>query len=151
MTYKQQSKVNPQLDELHHKQIDAVNGYIDRLSGTVISIETIRHGQPRPYADSEYEAIIFCHRPNMWTTNGPCPTRITEEEARWLAKRFVLDWDDSNKTGWGPQLQFIRPEKDPCGLDVKDEAERVLAKHMSAGESVKSCCWRVRIVEPYSD
>ena len=137
MKYKFNSKVNPEVAVKSEKDIDSINTYMDNLRGTVITIKTIRHGQARAYADSIYEAIIYCYQPNVLTTNAPLPRYITKEEAKVLARLFVHDWSDTPKFG-EPSLGFLGPEQDPCGLAVSMPLD-------------KSSCWRVIVTRPYLD
>ncbi len=144
MKYQHQEKVLPQLADKSKRDIDAVNAYIDSMRGVVISIERIRSGQPRPYADSVRESLIFLHQPNSFTTNAPMVRSITEEEARVLAKIFVGSWVEDRKHGLESRLDFIRPEKNPCGLEEYSNAG-------GEGKPIRSSCWRVQITEPYCD
>jgi hypothetical protein len=142
MKYIDQPKVRPDLREESKRHIDACNKLVDEMHGTIIVIECISHGQPRPYADSVYESRILCFRPNVWTTNGPAGSYIDEILARHLARTFVRDWGEHEKPYLGGYLEFIRPEvKDPIGFERPFERD---------GKMV-SCCWRVRVREPFTD
>lgn len=135
--------VNPELLEKSRQQIEATNKFVSELKGTCVAIQTIRHGQPRPYADHTYEALIVCIQPNSKTTNAPHPRVIDIEEAKTLARLFVHPFIEKTNDGekWAhPQLQFIRPEPNPCGLDDGEY-------HRNQG---RSSCWRVLITAAYT-
>jgi hypothetical protein len=139
VTYKHVPEVRPDLALQSKKDIDNVNKYMDGLYGTVISIETISAGQGSRYADSVYEARIFCHQPNVLTTGAPLLRCIDEATARQLAKAFVRWWPDIPEF-LSSYLEYIKPETNPCGL-----AEYKLR------EDGRSSCWHVKIVQPYCD
>lgn len=94
-----------------------------------ITVEHIRSGQPRPYADSVYEAII--------TIEGGIPSSQKGYDLRWrgqestikeIAKMFVRNFADT-------------PTPFQTGLT---EIEMI--------EETDFCRrWRVVIVEPYTD
>lgn len=137
------SNVYPELLEQSRKEIDATNKFVSELKGTCVAIHTIQHGQPRAYADHVYESLIVCFQPNSKTTNAPLPRVIDIEEAKMLAKLFVHNFIEksSNPNDWAtPQLKFIRPEANPCGLVDGDY-------HAKQG---KSSCWRVLITAAYT-
>lgn len=141
MKYQHRPEVKPELAEQSRKDIEAVNAYMDTLKGTVISIQRIRGGQPRPYADSVDEALIFCFHPNIWTTNGPCPSYIGREDAARLARLFVGGWEDDPKF-LDSRLELLEPAPNPCGLKELGSMR---------DEKVRACCWRVIIRHPYCD
>lgn len=141
LKYTHRTEVRHDIAEESKKNIAAVNDYIDNLRGVVISVQTIRAGQPRAYADSIYEALIFCHRPNVFTTGAPAMAFITEEEAKSLAKIFVHRFEDTPKF-LEPRLVSIKPEKNPCGLD---ESSTLF------NWEGRAPCWRVVINQPYCD
>jgi hypothetical protein len=130
--------VNKEILDKSEKDIGHVNAYVDGLKGTVITIERIRSGQSAPYADAIYESLIFCHQPNTLTTNSPIARVIDIDQAKAIAKIFVHAWDDEPKNWASPVLEFIRPEPNPCGLDLVER-------------NGFHCCWRVRIRLAYTD
>jgi len=139
VTYKHVPEVRPDIAIQSKKDIYSVNKYLEGMHGTVIAIEMIQTGQPSRYADSVYEARIFCHQPNVLTTSAPMLRCIDEATARQLAKAFVRWWSDD--PGFlGARLASIHPEPNPCGLTEY--------KLMEDG---RSSCWRVKIVQPYCD
>lgn len=142
MKHVQDTKVNPAIADQHNKAIDICNDFVDELKGTVIAVKTISAGQPRPYADAVYESQIFCFQPNVFTTNGPCARLIDEVQARQLARIFVRDWGEHEKPYLGGYLSFVRPEKDPAGFSDSYKPQ--------PGDTVRSSCWRVRVVLPYT-
>ena len=81
MKYIHRDEVKPELAARSKREIEALNSYLEDLHGIVVTIKRIRSGQPRPYADSVDEAVIFCFQPNMWTTNGPLVCSITRPQA----------------------------------------------------------------------
>ena len=141
MKYQHQEKVLPALAERSHKDIDAVNSYMDSLRGTVITIERIRSGQPRPYADSVGEYRIALHQPNVLTTNSPMIRLIDEESAKAIARVIVLDFPktDNPKDWWSTKLDYFRAEKNPWGLDEGSK------------EDGASACWHFQMTTPYTD
>lgn len=143
MKYIDNTKAAPDVRDKSKREIESVNKWIDDLRGVVIGIQHIHGGQPRPYADSIYESVIFLHQPNALTTGAPLTRSITEAEARALARIFVRGWSDDPQF-LQPYLEFIRPEPNPCGLEDYGATKR-------PGDPVRSCCWRVRVVEPYCD
>ena len=116
MKYAHQDKVLPELAERSKKDIEAANAYVDNLKGTIISIQRIRSGQPRPYADSIDEALIFCHQPNAMTTNAPLVRTITRKDAELLARMFVGQWTDEPKF-LESRLELLEAAPNPCGLE----------------------------------
>ena len=140
MKYLHQEKVLPAVAEESKREIEAVNAYVDGLKGTVITIQTIRHGQPRPYADSYYEALIACHNPNVMTTNSPGFRTLTKEDALALARIFVHEYtEDGGQYGMGARLVSCTPQPSPFGvMKFKPQEDRAYA-------------WRVLITQPYSD
>ena len=114
---------------------------MDDLHGTVITIKRIRSGQPRAYADSVDEAIIFCFQPNVLTTNAPLLRTITKPIAEYLARLFVSDWSPEPKF-LESRLNFLEPVPNPCGLE---EYKNRL------GEEVRASAWHVKITHPYCD
>ena len=140
MQFVKQEKVLASINEQSEKEINAVNGYIDRIKGTVVSVEVIRAGQPGPYQDSVYEALIFCHQPNCKTTNAPLTRVINVEQAKAIARIFLCDFSDTPESWSSPKLQFIRPEKNPCGLE----------ENTVHSEKGLHACWRVRVTMEYT-
>lgn len=137
------ANVYPHLMEQSRKEIEATNAFVSELKGTCVAIRTIQHGQPRPYADHAYEAMIVCFQPNSKTTNAPHSRVIDIEEAKTLARLFVHPFIEKTSDGekWAsPQLQFIRPEPNPCGLDDGEY-------HKKQG---RSSCWHVLITSAYT-
>lgn len=130
------ANVYPQLMEHSRKEIEATNTFVSNLKGTCVAIHTIRHGQPRPYADHAYEALIVCIQPNSKTTNAPLPRVIDIDAAKTLARLFVHPFiEKTSDEKWAsPQLQFIRPEPNPCGLDDGEYHKRTACRH--AGTSL---------------
>jgi hypothetical protein len=135
MKFINQPNVLPEINAQSEKDINAVNAYIDGLKGTVISVQSIRAGQAAPYQDTVYESLIFCHQPNVMTTNSPSIRIIDIEQAKAIARIFVCNFDDTPKDWASPKLQFIRPEANPCGLKELDA-------HKDQG---LYSCWRVRV------
>jgi hypothetical protein len=141
VTYLHQPKVNPEIAEKSKRDIDAINTYVDKLKGTVVTIQTIQHGQPRPYADSAYEAVIACHQPNAMTTNAPSFRTLTKDDALALARIFVHDFtEDGGPYGMSPRLIRCSPDKNPFGIVEK----------FKPGEG-RAYAWRVLITQPYCD
>lgn len=138
------SNINPEVLERSRKLIDATNAFISPMKGTCVAIQTIRHGQPRPYADHEYESLIVCFQPNSLTTNAPMPRVIDVEQAKTLAQLFVHPFIEktSDPEKWAhAQLQYIRPEPNPCGMEDGEYNKK----------NGRSSCWRVFIKSAYTD
>ena len=141
MTYSHRPEVNTGIAEKSKHDIDAINAYVDKLKGTVITVQTIQHGQPRPYADSAYEAVIACHQPNVMTTNAPSFRTLTRDEALALARIFVHDFsEDGGQHGMGARLVRCSPDKNPFGI----------TEEFKPGEG-RAYAWRVLITQPYCD
>ena len=140
MKYSHQPIVLPELAAESKRDIEAVNEYIDRLKGVVISVEHIRSGQQRAYGDSVYESLISCHIPNSLTTNAPNVRTITRAQAEQLARIFVRDWEDNPKF-LEARLVSLTPEPNPWGLK----------EYSTQLPEERSACWRVIVREPYND
>lgn len=140
MKFVRQPKVSAKLNEESEKNINSVNEYMDRLKGTVISVNVIHSGQTGPYQDSLYEAVIFCHLPNSLTTNAPLVRTISEEQAKTIARIFLCDFSDNPEDWASPRLVYVRPEKNPCGLEENSDYFR-MGYHS---------CWRVQIHRAYT-
>ena len=141
MKFIRQEKVLPELNAKSETEINAVNDYIDKLKGTVISVQQIRAGQAGPYQDTVYEALIFCHQPNLLTTNAPGVRVINIEQAKAIARIFVCNFADVPENWASPKLEFIRPEKNPCGLE---ESENLTKQGLHS-------CWRVKLTLAFTD
>lgn len=139
MKYKEVPQVLAKITEDHKKWIDSVNNYMDELRGTVISFQHVRSGQPRPYADSVYETIICAHQPNIYTTGAPGLRYISRTVARELARTFVRNFSDT-PAPYGAVLRELTPCPNPWGIPERGHDEEDL-----------SACWRVVIVEPFTD
>lgn len=143
MKYQHIPGVLPGLAAKAQEDIEKVNKYIDGLRGTIISIERIRSGQAKPYADSVDEALIFCHQPNVFSNNAPGMRTITRKQAETLARTFVSNWKDE-PVFLDSRLECLEPAPNPCGV--------VETKYQSrADEEVRSSCWRVVVRHPYND
>lgn len=160
MKYIHRAEVRQDLAESSEKIIKAINDYVDDLRGVIVTVKTIRSGQPRPYADTVYESLIFCYRPSVLTTGGPVNCPINRKQAEQLVRIFVSDWDDEPKF-LDPRLELLRPEPDPCGLD-KPYTLTKYGSHLLARKPVdpventpvddtSSNCWRVVVRWPYCD
>ncbi len=141
MKFIKQDRVLPEINDQSEVEINAVNNYIDKVKGTIISVETIRSGQSGPYQDTVYEALIFCHQPNVMTTNSPLVRLIDIEQAKAIARIFVCNFEDEPKTWASPTLNFICPEPNPCGL----------REHEVHAEKGLYPCWRVCVTMAYTD
>ncbi len=140
MKFMKQEQVLDSINEQSERDINAVNGYIDGIKGTVISVEVLRSGQAGPYQDSVYEALIFCHQPNCKTNNAPLPRVIDIEQAKSIARIFLHDFDDTPKDWASATLKFIRPEPNPCGLK----------EYKGYSENGLHSCWRVCVTMEYT-
>ena len=133
-------KVLPEIKEKAKRQIDALNEWIDALSGTMVCVKTIAAGQSRPYGPTVYESVIYCFQPNCTTVGAPLPRVIDEAQAKAIARIFVHSFDDEPKDWAAAKLQYIRPEADPC-----------LEPYKALAEQGMHSCWRVRITMEYTD
>lgn len=138
MKFNRPPHVLPEILSKSEEDINAVNGYVDSIKGTVVTIERIHSGQSGPYQDSIYESLIFCHQPNSLTTNAPTVRFIDIEQAKAIAKIFVHRFEEPPANWASPTLEFIRPEPNPCGMPVRER-------------NGFHCCWRVRVRLAYSD
>jgi hypothetical protein len=140
MKFVDQPNVLPEVKEKAKRHIEAVNAWLDGMSGTMVCVKTIHAGQTRPYGPSVYESVIYCLQPNCNTVGAPLPRVIDEAEAKAIARIFVHTFDDEPKDWASAKLQFLRPEPDPC-FDVH---------HGMAARGFHSC-WRVQITLEYTD
>jgi len=104
------------------------------MSKTVITIEQLEHGQRGAYADSRYRAKIKAERHGIYTDGRVIPLRMTEDEVKQLARRFVHGWVD-NPEWHQARLESVLPI---IGPDMMDGTQR-------AAE------WEVLIVQPFLD
>ncbi len=75
---------------------------------TVIIIEHLASGQPRPYADSRWHARIVAERHGVYTDGRTLPCNLNEADAKELAKRFVRTFVENGE--WHqPKLAFAKP------------------------------------------
>ncbi len=65
------------------------------MSKTVITIEQLEGGQRGAYADSRYRAHIKAERHGVYISDKVIPFRMTEDEVKQLARRFVHGWADN--------------------------------------------------------
>lgn len=114
-----------------------------------VEIQSIRHGQPRPYADHEFVSrFIFTrddYRVKEWLTKADLPTivpdYVTREFAHQLARMYCPYKDSTDpKFNWAsPQLvtfMRIKPTPPAEGLEVDEES---------------SDRWEIHIREAYTD
>lgn len=97
---------------------------------TYIKIETIRSGQPRKYADSEY--VYHVSQGFSWDgSNENFKTLCISEEQAVSIIKTQRNFVEAPDTIWGARLDYCKPvtEKLPNGAKV----------------------WEVRIVEPFTD
>ena len=129
-------EVREDIQRAHAQTLAEAWNFLRGLRGTVVAVKTLRAGQPRAYADSEWESLIFTYLPNVYTTGGLVPRWITAVEAEALARKFVHEFSDSP----GPfQARLVRLEPAPF---LSREAE---------APSGTAYCWRVVIRQPYCD
>ena len=101
------------------------------MSKTVITIEHLRGGQPRPYADSVYEAKITAERHGVFTNGRVIPYYLTEAEVKKLTRMFVHGFSDNPE--WDQsRLKYLLPVK-----------PKVISGKPQSG------AWKVSIVQPY--
>jgi hypothetical protein len=103
------------------------------MSKTVIEIEFLEAGQPRPYADSRYRARIRGTRHGVYTNDKVLDLAISEEEARALVRFFVHNYKD--EPDWHePRLTCIK-----------------VTKEKKMGPTELPLEWEVTIVQPFLD
>lgn len=142
MTFINRPEVLPHLLERSKRDIDAVNEYMDKLKGTVISCEWIRSGQAGPYQDSVTEIRIFGHQPNSLTTNAPMVRTFTRADILILARLFLGDFKEKPEF-LSTHLEYLEPEGNPCGLEQYTNNHPTLLPRHS--------CWRIRVRTPWND
>ena len=114
------------------------------MSKTIVEIEILQAGQPRPYADSMYEAYVSCRLDGIYTYGRPVYRILTEHEVKQLAKLFVHSVVLPDEAGWwepqlklcaavGPTPDMIAESKDP-GRPMPQEVR-----------------WHIQIVQQYTD
>lgn len=133
---------------------------------TRYTVETLRAGQPRPYADSEYEYLITCEHVSLkepdvftpWTMFGDVERRITQEEAARKAGNMMggntpdglrkqqRDWAKSIVTAL---CRKFREPKDEDGRTGMEAAFYPTLKKLSIDHQKGTI--RAFIVEAYTD
>jgi hypothetical protein len=146
MQYNHRPEVNETIAERSKANIEAVNKWFDEMRGTMIGVKVLSSGQPRPYADSVTDAIIYCVQPNVLTTNAPVSRVISRDVAKELARIFLCasatTLKESSEAGaYETRIDRLTPQPDACGLEEH-------AAHTAKG---LSSCWRVVIRSPYCD
>jgi hypothetical protein len=101
----------------------------------IVLVKWISCGQPRPYADSIYEAELIFTGKNSSTRPSATPPFVCgchplEKDVLALARVLVHEWNDgSSKHGLSPYLDFCRKVEEVPGVGR----------------------WRVRVVVPFCD
>lgn len=101
------------------------------MSKTIITIEHLKAGQPRPYADSSHEARITAERHGVYTNDRVIPCYLDEMAAKKLARMFVHGFVD-NPEWHQSRLKYLLP---------------VMPKVISG--KPQSGVWKVSITQPY--
>lgn len=112
------------------------------MSKTIIEIDHICSGQPRPYADHVYEAYITMQGIGVLADPYVMFYNVKEEHAKELAKKYVHKWAD--EPGWaGPALKVF----ESVGLTQAQQklVPEGFRKHLNNAR------WHVKIVQPYLD
>lgn len=119
-----------------------------------VTFHVVRSGQPRPYADSEYVAMLCfeCKTPYgpAETRNTYLPQMVSEERARQAARSFFGYIDvtaKERKHGLDPYLDYFKPVE-PKYIDR-------FGRECSSGElgdaELRASTWTFRTVTPFTD
>ena len=109
---------------------------------TIIEIEHIKGGQPRPYADHEYEAYVTARIEGMLLNNTVYYLELKDEDVRALARRLLSDFKD--KPAWHePKLEYCAP--------VEPSKEMLAIANNKNWKPKAKSRWHVKIVQPYLD
>lgn len=100
---------------------------------TIITIEHLAAGQPRPHADSRYHARITAERHGVYTNDTVIPCYMDEGEITALTRLFVHNFYDEPE--WYQSRLFRATAVNP---------KTILG-------TIKSGEWEVLVVEPYLD
>lgn len=111
------------------------------MSQHEIIVLTVRHGQPRPYADSTYEAYISCRRTGVLTNNAIFYQRLTRAAIEDLTRIFVRPFH--NPAAWHESALVTC---DPVG-PTPEMTEECHEKWPPTMETR----WHVKVVKPYLD
>lgn len=71
---------------------------------TTYSVECLRSGQPRPYADHIYEYVITCTLDGKpWLMGGVVEAQAREWQINWakrVARALAVDWKEKGAGDW---------------------------------------------------
>ncbi len=137
MKYYHEPKINPEIAERGRRDTDAVNAYIDKLRGTIVSFEMVQYGQVQAYADKTEIWRVFAHQPNSYTNNAPMSRRLTREGVLALLRVITGQFAEGTFQLGQRSLTHLAPVSDPCGLDTHDGDLR--------------CCWEAHFRTPSTD
>ena len=132
---------------------------------TVYSVEVLRSGQPRPYADTEREYLITVKRTQYgkdglhpWLMHGDVEARIKREEADRAAGRMYgggsPDELRKSQREWAKKIvralcQNFREKNDDDGRTGMDAHFYPTLKSLAL--DAKAGTIRAFIIEPYTD
>ncbi len=103
------------------------------MERTIITIEHLAAGQPRPYADSRYHARITAERHGSYANDRVIPCYMDESEIKALTRFFVCEFYD--KPEWHQsKLVHATPVN-----------SKIILGTIKSGE------WEVLVVGPYLD
>lgn len=74
------------------------------MSKTIIEVEQVRGGQPRPYADAIYEAYLSCRCEGVLMHGAIFYQNLTQDHAKLLTKLFVHEFPDEPGHHFSPRL-----------------------------------------------
>lgn len=99
-------------------------------------------GQPRPYADSIYDALVSVYEDSPKKHYIP----ITREEAIRLFKdRVYAHWREDPEYILEPRLEIC----EPVGISPKEQLEKGVPPEFVSDE--KEIRWRIRVKAPFTD
>jgi hypothetical protein len=113
------------------------------MSKKIIEIESLQSGQPRPYADSFYEANISIFNVGTLTDGSGFYQSLSKELVLKIAKILVHNFEEVPENWASPKL--VRCE--PIG-PTKEMIEKCTHPKWQPGPNTR---WNVVIKEEYTD
>lgn len=112
------------------------------MSKEIIEIETLKAGQPRPYADSIYEATINVRVEGMLLNETVFYRKLDKKTVKEIARLFVRAFED--------EPGMLQAKLEVCKPIGPSKEMKEIAKNPNwlPGENSR---WLVQIVEPYTD
>lgn len=79
------------------------------MSTKILEVETVRAGQPWPYADSVWEAYISCRVEGLLKDGAALYLELDEAKIRTITKLFVREFPDEPPHVFAPRLTVCEP------------------------------------------